>query len=128
MLRLLRGAGAAGLGAMAESGTLAPAGVTILRPMLRVWRHEILRYLDSIGARCVSDSSNAHQGFLRNRVRIELLPALERDFAPGLRRRLAALAGEMRELDDYVARAARVELGLRLGERAPGGTHRLDLR
>jgi tRNA(Ile)-lysidine synthase len=84
--------------------------------------------LDSIGARCVSDSSNTHQGFMRNRVRIELLPALERDFAPGLRRRLAALAGEMRELDDYVARAARVELGLRLGARAPGGAHCLDLK
>ena len=122
MLRLLRGAGAAGLGAMAETITLAPTGVPILRPMLCVWRHEILRYLDSIGARCVSDSSNAHRGFLRNRVRIELLPTLERDFAPGLRRRLAALAGEMRELDDYVARAARVELDLRLGERPSGGT------
>jgi tRNA(Ile)-lysidine synthase len=128
MLRLLRGAGAAGLGAMAESGTLAPTGVTLLRPILRIWRHQILRYLDSIGARCVSDSSNTHQGFMRNRVRIELLPALERDFAPGLRRRLAALAGEMRELDDYVARAARVELGLRLGARAPGGAHCLDLK
>src|SRR6266446_2367323 len=84
MLRLLRGAGAAGLGAMAETMTLAPTGVTILRPMLRVGRHEILRYLDSIGARFVSDSSNAHQGFLRNRVRMDLLPKLERDYAPGL--------------------------------------------
>jgi tRNA(Ile)-lysidine synthase len=119
MLRLLRGAGAAGLGAMAETVTLAPTGVRVLRPMLR--------YLDSIGARYVSDSSNAHQGFLRNRVRSELMPALERDFAPGLRRRLAGLAGEMRELDDYVARAARVELGLRRGERAPGGAPRRDL-
>ena len=77
MLRLLRGAGAAGLGAMAEAVTPAPTGVTILRPMLRVWRHEILRYLDSIGARYMSDSSNAHLGFLRNRVRIDLLPGLE---------------------------------------------------
>jgi len=125
MLRLLRGAGAAGLGAMADTMTLAPTGVTILRPMLRVGRHEILRYLDSIGARFVSDSSNAHHGFLRNRVRIELLPELEREYAPGVRRRLAALATEMRELDDYVARAARIELGLRLRESVSGGP--LDL-
>jgi tRNA(Ile)-lysidine synthase len=125
MLRLLRGAGAAGLGAMAESITLAPGGVTILRPMLHASRHEVLRYLDSIGARFVSDSSNAHRGFLRNRVRIELLPALDRDFAPELRRRLAALATEMRELDDYVACAARIELGSRLRESVTGGA--LDL-
>ena len=116
MLRLLRGAGATGLGAMAESGTLAPHPVTILRPMLHAWRHEILRYLDSIGARFVSDSSNERSDFLRNRVRIELMPRLERDFAPGLRRRLAALAGEMRELDDFVGLAARTELRRRIRE------------
>jgi tRNA(Ile)-lysidine synthase len=121
MLRLLRGAGAAGLGAMAETITLAPTGLTLLRPMLRVGRHEILRYLDSIGARFVSDSSNAHQGFLRNRVRMDLLPELEREYAPGLRRRLAALAIEMRDLDDYVARAARIELDSRLREAVAGG-------
>jgi tRNA(Ile)-lysidine synthase len=121
MLRLLRGAGAAGLGAMAESRRLAETGVTIVRPMLGVWRREILRYLDSIGARYVSDSSNLNRSFLRNRVRIELLPALERDYAPGVRRRLAALATEMRDLDDYVTSAARTELGLRLRERIPGG-------
>jgi tRNA(Ile)-lysidine synthase len=114
MLRLLRGAGAAGLGAMAETVTLAPGDTTILRPMLRAWRHEILRYLDFIHADFMSDSSNTHQGFLRNRLRIELLPALERDYAPGLRRRLTALATEMRELDDYVARNAESELDLRL--------------
>jgi tRNA(Ile)-lysidine synthase len=125
MLRLLRGAGLSGLGAMAETATLAPSGVTLLRPMLRIWRHEIMRYLDSIGARFVNDSSNAHQDFLRNRVRIEVLPALERDVAPGLRRRLAALAGEMRDLDDYVRLAARLELGPRMRENVPGGP--LDL-
>jgi tRNA(Ile)-lysidine synthase len=121
MLRLLRGAGAAGLGAMAETMTLAPTGITILRPMLRVGRHEILRYLDSIGARFVSDSSNADQCFLRNRVRMDLLPELERHYAPGLRRRLAALAAEMRELNDYVAQGARIELDSRLKEAVPGG-------
>jgi len=116
MLRLLRGAGAAGLGAMGESRTLAPHAVTILRPMLHAWRHEIVSYLDSMGARFVSDSSNTRSDFLRNRVRIELLPRLERDFAPGLRRRLAALAGEMRDLDDFVGLAARTELGRRIRE------------
>jgi tRNA(Ile)-lysidine synthase len=120
MLRLLRGAGVAGLGAMAEAVARGPGGVAIVRPMLHVRRDEVLHYLDSIGARFVIDGSNGDRGFLRNRVRAELLPALERDFAPGLRRRLSALAREMRDLDDYVSRAARVELGLRLVEHAPG--------
>lgn len=119
MLRLLRGTGVAGLGAMAPVHALprlqgelrAPK---LIRPMLRVWRQEILGYLDAIGARFVSDSSNEYADFLRNRVRGELLPALERDYAPGLRRRLAALADEMRELDDFVTRAAAAELERRM--------------
>lgn len=129
MLRLLRGAGAAGLSAMAERSAEPPAamwpGAVLIRPMLRVWRDEIAAYLDSINARFVTDSTNLDVDLLRNRVRLELLPALERDFAPGLRRRLAALADEMRELDDFVAIAAREELERRMRDAAPGNS--LDL-
>ena len=114
MLRLLRGAGAAGLRAMDERGRPGAAGVTVLRPLLRVRRREVTAYLEAIGTRCVADSSNADRGFLRNRIRLDLLPALERDYAPGLGRRLASLAAELGELDDYVGRAARAELELRL--------------
>ncbi len=114
MLRLLRGAGATGLRAMDERGRLGAAGVTVLRPMLRVRRREVLAYLDAIGARFVSDTSNDDRAFLRNRIRLDLLPALERDYASGFGRRLASLAAELGELDDYVGRAARAELELRL--------------
>jgi tRNA(Ile)-lysidine synthase len=119
MLRLLRGAGVAGLGAMAPVDAVAggPRTLTLIRPMLRVWRKEILAYLDAIGARFVSDSSNEYRNFLRNRVRGELLPMLEHGYAPGLRRRLAAFADEMRELDGFVARAASLELGRRMRDR-----------
>lgn len=113
MLRLLRGAGVAGLRAMGEQASL-PRGLTVLRPMLRVGRAEIEAYLNSIEARFVTDSSNLDRRILRNRVRLELIPSLERDFAPGLRRRLAGLASEMSELDDYVTQAARTELQARL--------------
>ncbi len=127
MLRLLRGTGVAGLGAMAPVDALScvqgePPTVMLIRPMLRVWREEIMAYLAAIGARFVSDSSNEYRNFVRNRVRGELLPTLERDYAPGLRRRLAALADEMRELDDFVTRAASVELERRMRD----GTLGLD--
>jgi tRNA(Ile)-lysidine synthase len=110
MLRLLRGTGVSGLAAIPESSISTRDGTAIIRPMLSVWREEILAWLEARGAHFVIDSSNASYGFLRNRLRRELLPAVERGFAPGLRRRLAALAGEVRELDDFVAQAARAEL------------------
>jgi tRNA(Ile)-lysidine synthase len=117
ILRLLRGSGAAGLAAMDEFG---PG--RIVRPMLALRREEILSYLDAIGAACVSDSTNQSPAILRNRVRHELLPMLERDYAPRLSRRLTGLAREMRMLDDYVAGEGRRELGRRMCE--PG---RIDL-
>ena len=109
MLRLLRGSGAAGLGAMDAKG---PG--RIVRPLLLLRREEIVAYLAAIGARFVNDSSNDSRAYLRNRVRHELMPMIERDYAPRFGRRLAGLAREMRELDDYISGEGRRELKRRL--------------
>ncbi len=82
----------------------------IIRPMLHVTREEVLAYLKSIDGKFVNDSSNQSSAMLRNRVRAELMPMLERDYAPGLRGRLFDLATELRALDDFVGAAARREL------------------
>jgi tRNA(Ile)-lysidine synthase len=105
LMRMLRGAGAAGLAAMAERG---PG--RIIRPMLAVTRDEVDAYLEGIGEESVNDSSNQSAAMLRNRIRAELMPMLERNYAPGLRGRLAGLAAEMRALDDFVSTAARREI------------------
>jgi tRNA(Ile)-lysidine synthase len=111
MMRILRGAGASGLSAMAEGGP----GL-IMRPMLDVTRAEVLAYLKSIGESFVIDSSNQSNTILRNRVRNELLPMLERDYAPRLGERLIEMASEMRALDDFVSAAAREEIASALSE------------
>jgi tRNA(Ile)-lysidine synthase len=105
LMRLMRGAGAAGMAAMAERG---PA--KIIRPMLSLSRAEIREYLDARAIPFVEDSSNSSRDILRNRIRAELLPMLERDYAPGLGGRLVELAGEMRSLDDLVTAIAAREL------------------
>src|SRR5579875_800479 len=106
MMRLLRGTGVTGLGAMAEVG---PG--RIIRPLLGVRRAAIMQYLAAIGAEFVEDSSNAWLTYDRNRVRHQLLPLLERDYAPGLTGRLVELAQEMREVDDLVGALAGKCLG-----------------
>jgi tRNA(Ile)-lysidine synthase len=117
MLRLLRGSGVAGLAAMDAAG---PG--RIVRPLLKLRREEILGYLQAMGASYVNDGSNLSPAILRNRIRHELIPRIERDYAPRLSRRLAELAREMRGLDDYIAGEGRRELRRRL--QAPD---RLDL-
>jgi tRNA(Ile)-lysidine synthase len=105
LIRLLRGAGAAGLAAMAERG---PG--KLLRPMLSISRAGIREYLDARAIAFVEDSSNASRDILRNRIRAELMPMLEREYAPGLGARLAEVAGEMRSLDELVSALAAREL------------------
>jgi tRNA(Ile)-lysidine synthase len=117
MLRLLRGSGVAGLAAMDAMG---PG--RIVRPLLTLRREEVVAYLKAIEATYVIDSSNLSAAILRNRIRRELIPTLERDYAPRLSRRLSALAREMRALDDYISSEGRRELHRRL--HAP---NRLDL-
>lgn len=107
----MRGAGAAGIAAMAERG---PG--RLIRPMLSLSRAEIREYLNARSIPFVEDSSNASRDFLRNRIRAELLPMLERDYAPGLGARLVELGDEMRSLDDLVAAIAARELdAMRVG-------------
>ncbi len=109
LMRLMRGSGVAGLAA------IAPAGPgNMVRPLLDVARDRILKYLDALGAAYVTDGTNFDRRFLRNRVRHELLPDLERGYARGVGRRLAAIASEMRELDRYLSAAADTELKRRL--------------
>jgi tRNA(Ile)-lysidine synthase len=111
LMRLMRGAGAAGMAAMAERG---PG--RLIRPMLSISRAEIREYLDARAIPFVEDSSNSSRDILRNRIRADLIPMLERDYAPGLRGRLAEVADEMRSLDELVVAIAERELdAMRIG-------------
>lgn len=76
VLRILRDAGARGLVGM--RGAKTPA-----RPLLEVTRAELAAYAKSRRLRWIEDPSNQNRAFARNRVRLDLLPALERAH-PGL--------------------------------------------
>jgi tRNA(Ile)-lysidine synthase len=111
LMRLLRGSGATGLAAMAARG---PG--RLFRPLLRLNHASLIAYLEAVGATWVTDQTNASPRILRNRFRVELLPLLEREFAPGISGRLVELADEMRALDQFVSEVAQAELMRRLHE------------
>jgi tRNA(Ile)-lysidine synthase len=60
--------------------------------MLATTRQQVEYFLSSLGQPFRQDASNASPQFLRNRVRGELLPALERDYNPRLRQALCETA------------------------------------
>ena len=135
LLRLLRGAGSTGLGAMrAQSGD-------VIRPLLGLSRKAVRRHLEARGLGWREDPTNADPAFLRNRVRHELVPLLEARFNPRLRETLArtaslladdaALLSEM--ADRLWQRAGRIEAGEAIVlrdelARAPRPLARLALR
>ncbi|HYJ78994.1 MAG TPA: tRNA lysidine(34) synthetase TilS [Longimicrobiaceae bacterium] len=92
LFRLLRGTGTAGLAGIAP---LDAGGV--VRPLLPFWRAELRRYARARRLRWREDPTNRLPGAARNRIRLELLPLLERDVAPGARRSLVRLAELARE-------------------------------
>lgn len=104
LLRLLRGTGLRGLAG------IAPRRGRVVRPLLPFTRAEILDYARACGIRYREDPTNVDTAFTRNRIRAEILPALE-SIRPGARARLAALADEARSAEE--AWSAVVEEALR---------------
>lgn len=94
LLHLLRGAGLNGLTGMAADATVD--GLRILRPLLGVSRAELRAYLMENGQPWREDASNADTKYLRNAVRLDLLPLME-TLAPGAARRMAETASLLRE-------------------------------
>lgn len=71
LIRILRGAGARGIaGLFAESD--------VLRPLLEVERAEVAAYAAARGLAFSEDPTNRSRRHLRNRVRLDILPALRR--------------------------------------------------
>jgi tRNA(Ile)-lysidine synthetase-like protein len=85
ILHLLRGCGLAGLRGMPDHNG------RYVRPMLGIWRSEVRDFLRQRGIAPYEDPSNRDTRFARVRVRLEILPALERD-RPGITRRFHAAA------------------------------------
>ena len=91
LLRLVRGTGLAGLGAIPITRRLDD-DTWIARPLLEVWRRDVTAYLAGLGLLHREDATNADQRFARNRIRHELLPLLERDYNPNIKEVLTRLA------------------------------------
>ena len=112
LMRVLRGSGPAGLAAMPrENGAL-------LRPLLETTRADVAAYLAERGLPYRTDSTNADPAFLRNRIRLKLIPCLD-EFFPSWRKTLADLAETQRLVAEFLEAeaAARIPWEEEAGER-----------
>ena len=102
LMRLLRGSGPSGL-----SGIPPVRDTHIIRPLIEVTRNEIESYLSSKGLSHITDSSNSETRHLRNKIRLNLLPQLEK-YQPKIVEILGWTAGIMRKENTWLeAKATR---------------------
>ncbi len=96
LMKTLRGAGTRGL-----AGIYPALHSGMVRPLLGVRRRELEEYLRALGQEWREDSTNRDRRHLRNRVRHELLPLLEREFNPEVTRVLAETAEVARAEEEF---------------------------
>ena len=108
LLNLIRGAGLTGLAAMRDVARRQIDGVdlTILRPLLSVWRTDIDKYLREYHLRFREDATNRNLVPTRNRIRNRIIPYLEKILGRNIRHniwRTAIIAAEEEKwLDNWV--------------------------
>jgi tRNA(Ile)-lysidine synthase len=100
LMRLLRGSGMTGLCGMSYRN-----GRGFIRPLLDIRRSEIEAYLSACGLCHREDASNRDTTFLRNRIRLELLPFLAQ-YNPAISRRLTETATLLADENDLLDRLA----------------------
>lgn len=110
LMHLLRGAGLAGLGGMRVL-VVNPSWhdqIPVLRPLLGVWRENVLAYCEEHKLEPRFDQSNLDTTFYRNKLRHELIPTLA-DYNPKIKevifRMAETLAADHEVLEDVVDRA-----------------------
>jgi tRNA(Ile)-lysidine synthase len=67
-------------------------GFKIIRPLLDASRQEILQFLKTAGLKFRTDPTNSQIHFFRNKIRLNLLPLLEKEFQPNIKKILANLS------------------------------------
>ena len=118
LLRLIRGAGLAGLSGMLPVRKLH--GIYLVRPLLTTTRGLVLEYVNRRALAYRLDSSNLQPDARRNFLRLEILPRIREAMNPSISQSLVRGAAIFREADAYVAGEARRILPALIRARDPG--------
>lgn len=96
LMRLLSGGGQGLRG-------IPPVRTPYIRPLIEIKREEILAYAQQFGVAYRIDSSNLSVEYLRNKIRLHLIPYLRNNYNPKVEEALARSAEILRAEHDYLA-------------------------
>ncbi len=101
LLRLFRGSGLKGL-----KGMLPIREGRVIRPLLETWRKEIESFAGENKIPYLTDSSNLKRDYLRNRIRLDLIPLIEREYQSNFKELVLRTSAILREEDGCLEREA----------------------
>ena len=100
LLKIARGAGPRGLSGIPRESFMD--GMKVVRPMLDVRRRDVEAFLKELDQDWREDKTNGDPAYLRNRVRHEVLPFLEKTLNPEIRIALVRAADVLGEEDKWL--------------------------
>lgn len=88
LMNFIRGAGLAGLSGM-KTCSITPYShnISLVRPLLEIWKEEILNYCNQNHLVYIEDESNLENIYFRNRIRNQLIPLLS-EYNPNVKKTL----------------------------------------
>lgn len=107
LFRIIRGTGIHGLSGI-RPVRMDPV-YPVIRPLLDVTRKEIEEYIEEAELKPNIDESNSNTDYTRNKLRLELIPEIEKNYNPKFRENLRNLA-EMALLDDDCMRNVAIDV------------------
>ncbi len=112
LINLFRGAGLTGLAAMRETSLrrIDDIDLTIVRPLLGVWRNEIEKYVRKHRLKFREDASNKNLTPLRNRVRQRIIPYIEKQLGRKIRMSVWRAARIAADEESWIDAQLRVSL------------------
>lgn len=102
-INLMRGTGIDGL-----TG-IVPRNGHVVRPLLCLTHQEILDYLQAIGQEYVTDSTNLEDHYVRNKIRLNLLPLMEQ-INPSVRNSLSDTMEHLSQVAEFYHNAMEKKL------------------
>ena len=118
LLNLIRGTGINGLKG------IRPRNGYVIRPLLAVSRQDITDYLERIGQAYVTDSTNLHDDYTRNKVRLNILPLMEQ-INPSVKDSLTETAARLNEVAILYNKVMKAETQC-ISTHLPDGTLHID--
>lgn len=110
---LVRGSGLKGLGGM------RPVRDVIIRPLLFTERKQIEQIVLAAGFTWRTDCTNLEQEYTRNRIRLSVLPMMERELNSGAALHIAQASEKLQAVWEFVSRAASAAAGRCIAEDGP---------